>query len=177
MKSGGKKDLRTYETIVVIDSLLKSEEIDGIIEKVERILKNNGGNIVSIERWGKKRLAYEIKKRQYGYYVQIVFEAPNSLLRVLEKEYQLEENILRYLTVHLDKRALEYYQQQKLKETEAATATKVSDINEEKEQVDDQIVDEEDVEKPAVVEQPALVEQEENIAVIEPSSEKESENQ
>lgn len=161
--------MRTYETIVVIDSLLKSEEIDGIIEKVERILKNNGGNIVSIERLGKKRLAYEIKKRQYGYYVEIVFEAPSSLLRILEKEYQLEENILRYLTVHLDKRALEYYQQQKLKETEAAT--KISDINEENTQVDDQIVDEEDVEKPA------LVEQEENISVIEPSSEKESKNQ
>ena len=111
--------MRTYETVIVIDSLLKVEEIDEIVNKVERVISNNGGNIVSIDRWGKKRLAFEIKRRQYGYYVEIVFEAPPNLIRILEREYRLEENILRYLSIHLDKKALEYRERQQLSQEEA----------------------------------------------------------
>lgn len=107
--------MRTYQTVVVIDSLLKTEEIDAIIEKITRIINNNGGKIQITNRWEKKRLAYEIKKRQYGYYVEIVFEAPSNLLKILERDYQLDENILRYLTVHLDKRALAQREKQKAK--------------------------------------------------------------
>ena len=110
--------MRTYQSIVVIDSLLKSEEIDGIIEKVERIISNNGGKINELDRWGKKRLAYEIKKRQYGYYVEFLFDAPNNLISVLDREYGLDENILRYLTIHLNARALEQREQEKLKRTQ-----------------------------------------------------------
>lgn len=110
--------MKTYESVVVIDSLLKSEEIDGIIEKFERIINNNGGIIKEIDRWGKKRLAYEVKKRQYGYYVDIVFEAPANLINILEKEFGLDENVLRYLTVHLNKRALQHHQQLQIEKTE-----------------------------------------------------------
>lgn len=98
--------MRTYQTIVVIDSLIKAEEIDAIIEKISRNINNNGGKIVAVNRWEKKRLAYEIKKRQYGFYVEIVFEAPSNLVKILERDYRLDEHILRYLTIHLDKRAL-----------------------------------------------------------------------
>jgi len=125
-----KRDLRTYESVVVIDSLIKSEEINAIIEKIERIISNNGGKILEIDRWGKRRLAYEIKKRQYGYYVDFIFEAPSNLINVLERDYGLDENILRYLTVHLNKRALEHKAQQKLKETEGQKVTADVEIEE-----------------------------------------------
>ncbi len=131
--------MRTYESVIVIDSLLKSEEIEAIIEKVERIINNNGGQIVEIDRWGKKRLAYEIKKRQYGYYVDFIFQGPGNLIYVLEREYGLDENILRYLTVHLNKRALQHKERQKMElggnkttqppekpEVEASTTTETS---------------------------------------------------
>ena len=89
-------------------------ETEALLESDVRALKikNNGGKIISIDRWGKKRLAFEIKRRQYGYYVEIVFEAPPNLIRILEREYRLEENILRYLSIHLNKKALDYREQQ-----------------------------------------------------------------
>jgi len=105
--------LKTYQTIIVIDSLLKNEEIDAIIEKILRIINNNGGIVKNVDRWEKKRLAYEIKKRQYGYYVEIVFEAPGDLVKILERDYRLDENILRYLTITLGKKALAFIDQQK----------------------------------------------------------------
>ena len=70
--------MRTYQTVIVIDSLLKNEEIDTIIEKVTRIINNNGGKVKNVDRWEKKRLAFKIKNRQYGYYVEIMFEAPSD---------------------------------------------------------------------------------------------------
>lgn len=94
--------MKKYETTFIMDSLIKNEEIEGIITKIEKFISNNGGQIEAVERWGKKRLAYEIKKRQYGYYVHIIFDAPNKLNRLLEREYQLDENIIRYLTVLVD---------------------------------------------------------------------------
>jgi len=98
--------LRKYETIIVIDSLLKQEEIEGIIGKYERFISANGGTIESVDRWGKKRLAYEIKKRQYGFYVLIRFEAPPAMIKQLDREYRLNEYLLRTMTTLLGKKAL-----------------------------------------------------------------------
>jgi small subunit ribosomal protein S6 len=106
MQSKGGFVLRKYETIIVIDSLLKAEEIEGIITKYERFISANGGAIEVIDRWGKRRLAYEIKKRQYGFYVLIRFDAPSAMIKQLDREYRLNEYLLRTMTTKLDKRAL-----------------------------------------------------------------------
>jgi small subunit ribosomal protein S6 len=98
--------LQKYETIFVVDSLLKTEEIEAIITKHERFVSANGGEINATEKWGKKRLAYEIKKRQYGYYVLIRFDGPAAMIKQLEREYRLNESILRYMTLQLSKQAL-----------------------------------------------------------------------
>lgn len=97
--------MKKYETTFIVDSLIKNEEIEGIVSKIEKFISNNGGQIEAVERWGKKRLAYEIKKRQYGYYVHVIFRAHSKLNRLLDREYQLDENILRYLTLMVDPRS------------------------------------------------------------------------
>ncbi len=94
-----------YETTFVIDSLQKSENKEHILTKVENFIKNNGGEIGEVEDWGKKRLAYEINRKQYGNYYQIHFEGPGNLPGLLEQEYRLEEGILRFLTITSDPRA------------------------------------------------------------------------
>jgi len=98
--------LNKYETIFVIDSLLKAEEIEANIAKFERFISDNGGNIEIIDQWGKKRMAYEIKKRQYGIYVLIRFDAPGTIVKPLEREYRLNESILRYKVLKLETQAL-----------------------------------------------------------------------
>ena len=103
--------MRKYETVFVIDSLLKSDEIDDIITKYEKFISANGGQIEIVERWGKRRLAYEIKKRQYGYYVMIRFDGVPAMIKTLEREYRLNESILRYKTIKLDTMALKALEQ------------------------------------------------------------------
>lgn len=91
--------MQTYETTIVIDSFLKSADSEKLIKKIQNCITNNGGEIRMIEEWGKKRLAYEINRKKYGNYFHILFDGPNSLPHLLEREYRLEESILRYLTV------------------------------------------------------------------------------
>jgi len=147
--------LRTYQSVVIIDSLLKSEEIDAIIEKIVRNINNNGGKITTIDRWEKKRLMYEIKKRQYGYYVEIVFEAPNNLIKILERDYRLDENILRYLTIHLDSKALAYRErhEQKVAEPVVATTDTISEDVIDLDADDSELIPLEDNEIPDVVQE------------------------
>jgi len=98
--------LTLYETIVVIDSMLKPDDFKNLRDRITNFISNNGGEIVRVDEWGKRRLAYEIKKKQYGFYIYIRFSASPPFLSLLEKEYRLNESILRHLTVKLDKRAL-----------------------------------------------------------------------
>jgi small subunit ribosomal protein S6 len=95
-----------YETTYVISGSLEDSQIEATVGHVDELIKRNGGEIVSTNRWGRKRLAYPIEKKNNGYYVHLEFTAPGALIGQLERLYQLDENILRFLTIRLDKRAL-----------------------------------------------------------------------
>lgn len=94
--------MRLYETTVVIDSALKADEVRNQNDKIVNFISNHGGNIVKVEDWGKRRLAYEIKRKQYGFYLNVRFSGPEALPVLLEREYRLNEAVLRYLTIKVD---------------------------------------------------------------------------
>ncbi len=100
--------MRLYETTIVIDPQLKSTEIEDVIKKATTFITDHGGEIVEQNEWGKKRLAYEINRKQYGYYVLIRFKAPGQVIKLLEREYRLSEPIMRYLTIVVDKKMLKF---------------------------------------------------------------------
>ena len=90
-----------YETIFILDSLLPPEEIDKQVETVKGLLESNNCKVIEIDRWGKRRLAYEIQKKQYGYYVTIEFDSDGTALKLLSSEYNYNDKVLRYLTYRL----------------------------------------------------------------------------
>lgn len=98
--------MRRYETTYLIDGSLEQDKIDAITQRVNEIITNSGGNIVEVKTWGKKRLAYEIQKRQYGYYIILDFDAEGSVIEEMEKFFRLNQFILRYLTILLTERDL-----------------------------------------------------------------------
>jgi len=99
--------MRQYETTFVIDTHLADEAIEKAIEKYKDFISGNGGTVINVDRWGKRRLAYEIRKKQYGYYVCIRFEADATFNEKLEKEFKLDGSILRYLTLLISKAQLQ----------------------------------------------------------------------
>lgn len=104
---------RNYESVVLINAALEDEQIEATISRILEVITTNGGEIVEVDKWGRKRLAYPIKKAKSGYYLVLRFKAPTQLITTLERNYRLDENIIRYITIALDKFALEAIAKQK----------------------------------------------------------------
>lgn len=98
---------RLYECAVLINAALDDESIKNLIARIKETITINGGEVKEIEDWGRKRLAYQVKRSKIGYYIIIRFDAPPDLIPKIERHYQLDENILRYLSITLTKDALE----------------------------------------------------------------------
>ncbi len=95
---------RTYETTFIINASLEDTQVDSVIARVQDTITKNGGVIKALNKWGRKRLAYTIRKKTNGFYTNLEFEAPSTLLTQLERAYQLDEMILRYLSNPIDSR-------------------------------------------------------------------------
>jgi len=104
---------RTYESVAIINAALEDEQVETTIARIQETITTHGGELIEIEKWGRKRLAYPIKKAKSGYYVVIRFNATTDLIATLERNYRLDENLIRYLTIQLDKFALEAIAKQK----------------------------------------------------------------
>ncbi len=100
------KAKRHYESTFIVSASLEDPQIDAVIAKVQELITKNGGEINAVNKWGRKRLAYPIQKKNNGFYTNIEFAGPGNIVEKLERHYHLEENIIRYLTVQLDKKAL-----------------------------------------------------------------------
>jgi small subunit ribosomal protein S6 len=120
-----------YESVVIINAILEDDKVDGVVKKIQETLTNGGAEIVDVDKWGRKRLAYPIKKQKTGYYVVLRFKADPSFIAKLDRFYRLEEEIYRSLTVILDKEALAYIEKKK-SEAEKETVEEVTVQNEEK---------------------------------------------
>ena len=112
-----------YESAVLISAALEEDQIQSIISRIKELISSNDGEITDVEDWGRKRLAYMIKKSKIGYYIIFQFNAYPQIISTLEKFYKLDENILRYLTIKLTKNALEQFE--KIKAQSLAEANNV----------------------------------------------------
>lgn len=96
--------MRNYEVIVVYDPALSEEAVEGEIERVKGLIAREGGQVQDLQKWGKKRLAYEMKKKREGVYVLFRFAAPPAALKELERNLKITEGVLRHLSVRVEER-------------------------------------------------------------------------
>lgn len=99
--------MKLYEETIVIDGSLENEQVNEEVKKVEDLIQAHGGKISDMNRWGRRKLAYPIRKKGQGYYVVIRFEADGASIAGLEHEFDLNEAILRYLTIAVEKEPAE----------------------------------------------------------------------
>ncbi len=89
--------MRKYELAFIADPELDAEGLTALEEKIQEWIGAAGGKAVKFDRWGKRRLAYPIKKRNDGYYVFIEIEMPPNGGVIIEQDLRLHEKILRYM--------------------------------------------------------------------------------
>ncbi len=111
--------LRPYEVIFILDPALADDGTDAAITAAKAVVTRENGEVVEVQKWGKKRLSYEIKNRREGHYIFFRLSAPAKAVSELERHLKHAEPVLKYLTVLVEtpRRAAE---KEKGKEPEAA---------------------------------------------------------
>jgi small subunit ribosomal protein S6 len=93
--------MRHYETTYILRPNLGEEQFTEIIDRTNAIITNDGGGVICLDRWGMKRLAYEISKEVQGYYVYLNYAAPGNTVDEIERIFRIDDRVLRYLTIKL----------------------------------------------------------------------------
>ena len=95
--------MRRYETVIIVDPDLGETERVPVFQRVQEIIPQQGGLLVRLHEWGSKQLAYEIKKKTRGYYALFDFCGTGDLVNEMERYFRIEDRVLKYMTVLLDK--------------------------------------------------------------------------
>jgi small subunit ribosomal protein S6 len=93
--------MNAYETIFIVRPSLTDEEINKVIEKIKGIVQRGGGEWVVVENWGKKKLAYEVRKEKKGTYIIAHFKGTGATVSELERTYRLDESIIKFITIKI----------------------------------------------------------------------------
>jgi small subunit ribosomal protein S6 len=121
--------MRRYESVWVVNGDLAEEEVKATIDKFSRIITTQGGTLVGMEEWGHKKLAFKIKVNIRGYYVLVDYAGTPATVKELERNYRIDDRIIRYLTSKKsDKVNLEALQAEIAAKAKAAAAAATPEV-------------------------------------------------
>jgi len=94
--------MNIYENIVIFDSSLSDEEAEGTVTKIKGIVTGSGGEVLKVDIWGRRKLAYEIKKQKKGLYVLLLYKTPPETIKKLEDFFRVSDVVIKYMIIKLD---------------------------------------------------------------------------
>ncbi|ERK38293.1 ribosomal protein S6 [Segatella baroniae F0067] len=107
--------MNQYETVFILTPVLSDEQMKETVAKFKKLLTDNGAEILNEEAWGLKKMAYAIDKKSTGFYTLLEFKAEPTIVNTLETGYRRDEKVIRYMTVRLDKYAVQYAEKRRNK--------------------------------------------------------------
>ena len=93
---------RVYEILFIADPNLGDPEVDALAAQVQGYVEKDGGRLQKMEKWGKKRLAYAVRRHREGHYVLLVVEGAGPMVKEVERRLKVTDGIIRFLTVRVD---------------------------------------------------------------------------
>lgn len=97
--------MRIYEIMFIVDPNAPDEVIDSIIAQLEGVIRDGGGSVDKVDKWGKRKLAYRVRRREEGYYVVLRYSVPRTeVVKEIERRLKVHEQVLKYLTVRMDEK-------------------------------------------------------------------------
>ena len=94
--------MANYESVIIARQDLGSSQVNTLVEELTGVIKAEGGEVVKVDNWGLKNLAYRVKKNRKGYYVLLDIVAPASAISEYERRIRLNEDVIRYMTVRVE---------------------------------------------------------------------------
>jgi small subunit ribosomal protein S6 len=96
--------MRQYELVYILDPMLEESQQGALVERFQNLITSHGGDVQHLDRWERRRLAYEIKGRREGYYVVVNFRANPETEAELSRVLGLSDSVLRHLITRMDER-------------------------------------------------------------------------
>src|SRR4051812_18135664 len=97
-------NMRQYESVYIMDPHLEEDQHNALVERFQTLVTENGGEIQHLDRWERRRLAYEVKGRREGYYVVMNFNGGPALETELTRVFGITDGIIRHMVVKMDPR-------------------------------------------------------------------------
>jgi small subunit ribosomal protein S6 len=101
-KEKDKATMPLYEHVFLARQDLAQAQVDTLAETATNIIQSNGGRVIKTETWGLRNIAYRIAKNRKAHYVALDFEAPAGVVAELERQTQINEDVIRYMTIKVD---------------------------------------------------------------------------
>lgn len=99
--------MNIYENVVIINPALNEDDLKTALDKISEQITKAGGEVLKIEQWGKRKLAYEMNKQRMGFYVMFLFKSPASFIKDLEYYYKVFDPIIKYMIIKLEKKQID----------------------------------------------------------------------
>ena len=116
----------SYELTYVVNSVISDEQVKDLISRVSAYITEAGGEITEVDEWGARRLSYPIQKKRNGYYVNMYFRSSGALIPRLERALEIDDNILRYMSLRMDAKMIRHYEASISKRAEDEKAEKAA---------------------------------------------------
>ena len=140
--------MRKYETVFILDPDVKDQARTDLFDRVKNIITKENGILLDFDEWGNKKLAYEIKKKLRGFYVCITYGGTGSLVKELERNFRLSDDVLKFMTLLLSDDVTVEQLEEEAKENQDKLSKETESESVKKEIVDDDTPeDEKKVEK------------------------------
>jgi small subunit ribosomal protein S6 len=112
--------MRIYEELFIIRPDAADEEIDAYIEQLKQVVATGGGIVDKADKWGKRKLAYRVNKREEGIYVLLQFSSGPDVVKELERRLRVSDLVIKYLTVRIDEKMKRVDKRRKAREKRAS---------------------------------------------------------
>jgi len=112
--------MRIYEELFIVRPDMPEEEIDQLIEQLTTLIAAQGGNVDKSDKWGVRKLAYRVEKRNEGFYVLLQFTANPETVKELERRLRVSDQVMKFLTVRIDEKLKKIEKRKKAREKRAA---------------------------------------------------------
>lgn len=99
---------KNYETVFILTPVLSEVQMKDTVDKYVGLLKELGADVINVENWGLKKLAYPIQKKTTGFYVLVEYKADPTAIKKFELNFRRDETVLRFLTTAMDKHGIVY---------------------------------------------------------------------
>ena len=110
--------MNNYETVIILNPVLSEEQVKESINKFKDLLSSHKATLVADELWGLKKMKYSIENKKTGFYILFEFKSNPNFITDLEVNLKRDERIMRFLTVKLDKHAIDYSEKRRNKQKE-----------------------------------------------------------